>query len=109
MFPFAWLMGIPAADCLPVGVLLGKKVIFNEFIAYVELKELMPTISQRATIIATYALCGFSNIGAIGIQIGGLSALAPHRQSDFARLGFKAMIAGSLACFTTACITGLLL
>ncbi|MGK7948275.1 MAG: NupC/NupG family nucleoside CNT transporter [Xenococcaceae cyanobacterium] len=109
MFPFAWLMGIPLADCLSVGILLGKKVILNEFIAYLDLKEMIPTLSERTTIIATYALCGFSNLGAIGIQIGGLSAIAPKRQQDLAVLGLRAMIAGSLACFLTACVTGILL
>ena len=109
MFPFAWLMGIPFAECSQVGVLLGKKVILNEFVAYLDLKEMMPTLSERTTIIATYALCGFSNIDSIGIQIGGLSALAPSRQQDLAVLGLRAMIAGSLACFMTACVTGMLL
>ena len=113
MFPVAWLMGIPVADCQEVAVLLGKKVIINEFVAYLDLKELIagdtPAISERAKIIATYALCGFSNIGSIGIQIGGISAIAPSRQSDLARLGIRALIAGSIACFMTACITGILL
>ena len=70
---------------------------------------MMPNLSQRTIIIATYALCGFSNIGSIGIQIGGLSAIAPERQQDLAVLGFRSMIAGSLACFQTACVTGMLL
>ena len=109
MFPLAWLMGIPLAECSQVGILLGKKIILNEFIAYLDLKELMPTLSERTTIIATYALCGFSNLGSIGIQIGGLSAIAPNRQQDLALLGLRAMIAGSLACFLTACVTGMLL
>ena len=113
MFPVAWLMGVPIADCQEVAVLLGKKVILNEFVAYLDLKELItgdiPAISERAKIIATYALCGFSNIGSIGIQIGGISAIAPSRQSDLARLGIRALIAGSIACFMTACITGILL
>ncbi len=113
MFPVAWLMGIPVADCQEVAVLLGKKVIINEFVAYLDLKELIAgdtsAISERAKIIATYALCGFSNIGSIGIQIGGISAIAPSRQSDLARLGIRALIAGSIACFMTACITGILL
>ena len=109
MFPFAWLMGIPLADCSNVGILLGKKVILNEFIAYLDLQKMIPTLSERTTIIVTYALCGFSNLGSIGIQIGGLSAIAPNRQQDLALLGLRAMIAGSLACFMTACVTGMLL
>ncbi|MCB8762620.1 NupC/NupG family nucleoside CNT transporter [Planktothrix agardhii 1029] len=123
--PVAWLMGIPIADCLQVGVLLGKKTVLNEFIAYLDLKQLIEnsqqlaqgkggensvsTISDRAIIISTYALCGFSNIGSIAIQIGGISAIAPERQADVARLGIRAMIAGSIACFMTACIAGILL
>ena len=109
MFPCAWLMGIPLAECSQVGILLGKKVILNEFIAYLDLKEMMFNLSQRSIIIATYALCGFANLGSIGIQIGGLSAIAPERQQDLAVLGLRAMIAGSLACFQTACVAGMLL
>ena len=114
--PVAWLMGVPWADCGQVGVLLGKKTILNEFIAYVDLKGLIEKsqagtggISQRAIIIATYALCGFSNISSIGIQIGGIGGIAPERQADLARLGVRALIGGSLACFMTACIAGMLL
>lgn len=123
--PVAWLMGIPAADCLQVGSLLGKKTILNEFIAYLDLKQLIENaqqinqgkaaenpgylISERAVIISTYALCGFANIGSVAIQIGGISAIAPERQADVARLGIRAMIAGSIACFMTACIAGILL
>ncbi|EAZ90559.1 NupC/NupG family nucleoside CNT transporter [Crocosphaera chwakensis] len=109
--PVAWLMGVPWEDCLQVGILLGKKTILNEFIAYLDLKTLIDnqTISPRSQIIATYALCGFSNLGTIGIQIGGMSAIAPNRQQDLAKLGLRTMIAGSLACFMTACIAGFLL
>jgi len=111
MAPVAWLMGVPWADCAEVGVVLGKKTILNEFIAYLDLMELVKqqAISERSQIISTYALCGFSNIGAIGIQIGGIGALAPQRQGDLARLGVRALIAGSLACFMTACIAGMLI
>lgn len=111
MAPVAWLMGVPWVDAAQVGVLLGKKTILNEFIAYLDLQSLIQNgaISQRAIAIATYALCGFSNIGSIAIQIGGIGAIAPHRQPDLARLGLRTMIAGSIACFTTACIAGILL
>ena len=113
MFPVAWLMGVPLADCHNVAVLLGKKIIFNEFLAYLDLKELIsgdiPTISERAKIIATYALCGFSNLGSIGIQIGGISAIAPSRQQDLAQLSVRALVAGSIACFMTACVAGILI
>ncbi|MEG4968781.1 NupC/NupG family nucleoside CNT transporter [Microcoleus sp. B6-A1] len=111
MAPVAWLMGVPWADCAEVGIVLGKKTILNEFIAYLDLMELVKqqAISERSQIISTYALCGFSNIGSIGIQIGGIGAMAPQRQGDLARLGVRAMIAGSLACFMTACIAGMLI
>lgn len=111
MAPFAWLMGVPWAECLMAGALLGKKTILNEFIAYADLANLIKAngISERAATILTYALCGFANIGSIGIQIGGLGALAPNRRPDLARIGFRAMIAGTLACFMTAAIAGILL
>lgn len=123
--PLAWLMGVPWEDCGQVGVLLGKKTILNEFIAYLDLKVLIdnaravaagtagagsaPVISERAVVISTYALCGFSNIGSIGIQLGGIGGIAPTRQRDLARLGVRALVAGTLACFMTACIAGMLL
>jgi CNT family concentrative nucleoside transporter len=111
MAPLAWLMGVHWEDCSKVGILLGKKTILNEFIAYLDLKSLIEknAIFDRAQIIAVYALCGFSNIGSIGIQIGGIGAIAPERKGDAARLGIQAMIAGSFACFMTACIAGILL
>lgn len=111
MAPVAWLMGVPWADVEAVGMLLGKKTILNEFIAYLDLKQLIENqaISPRSVVIATYALCGFSNLGSIAIQIGGISAIAPNRQGDLARLGVRAMVGGSIACFMTACIAGLLL
>jgi CNT family concentrative nucleoside transporter len=109
--PTAWLMGVPWADCSAVGTLLGKKTILNEFIAYLDLQALIEenAISERAIVIATYALCGFANVGSIGIQIGGIGGIAPERQSDLAKISVRAMIAGTLACFTTACIAGILL
>ena len=113
MFPIAWLMGVPLADCHNVAVLLGKKLILNEFVAYLDLKTLIsgdiPAISERSKIIATYALCGFANLGSIGIQIGGISAIAPNRQADLAQLSIRALIAGSIACFMTACVAGMLI
>ena len=113
MFPVAWLMGIPVTDCQSIAVLLGKKLIFNEFVAYLDLQQLITgdvaQISERAKIIATYALCGFSNLGAVGIQIGGISAIAPERQADLAQLSIRALTAGSIACFMTACVAGILI
>ncbi|MEM9905531.1 MAG: NupC/NupG family nucleoside CNT transporter [Cyanobacteria bacterium P01_D01_bin.44] len=109
--PIAWLMGVPWADCSAVGMLLGKKTILNEFIAYVDLQALIEdeAISERAIVIATYALCGFANLGSIGVQIGGIGGIAPNRQADLAKIGVRAMVAGTLACFMTACIAGILL
>ncbi|MDY6902761.1 MAG: nucleoside transporter C-terminal domain-containing protein, partial [Cyanobacteriota bacterium] len=109
--PVAWLMGIPWTDCGQVAILLGKKTFLNEFVAYQDLQKMVAeqAISERARTIATYALCGFSNIGAIGIQIGGIGAIAPNRQADLAQMGIRAMIGGSIACFMTACIAGMLL
>jgi CNT family concentrative nucleoside transporter len=121
--PVAWLMGVPWQDCGQVGILLGKKTALNEFIAYADMKVLIenaqvaaaggvpvgPVVSERAIVLTTYALCGFSNFGSIGIQIGGIGGIAPDRRPDLARLGLRAMIAGTLACFMTACIAGILL
>ncbi|ACC80992.1 NupC/NupG family nucleoside CNT transporter [Nostoc punctiforme] len=111
MAPVAWLMGVPWADCQQVGALLGTKTILNEFIAFLDLKALIENgkISQRAVIIATYALCNFANIGSIGITIGGITGIAPNRQHDLARMGVRSMIGGSLAGFITACIAGMLI
>jgi CNT family concentrative nucleoside transporter len=111
MFPVAWLMGIPWSDCGQVGALLGKKTILNEFIAYLDLGEMIKkeTISQRSIIISTYALCNFANIGSIGITIGGMTGIAPNRQKDLARMGLKTMFGGLLAGFITASIAGILI
>ncbi|MEH1929977.1 NupC/NupG family nucleoside CNT transporter [Nostoc sp.] len=111
MAPVAWLMGVPWADCRQVGALLGTKTILNEFIAFLDLKALIQSgkISQRAVIIATYALCNFANIGSIGITIGGIAGIAPNRQQDLARMGVKSMIGGLLAGFITASIAGILI
>jgi CNT family concentrative nucleoside transporter len=112
--PLAWLMGIESADCLKAGQLLGLKMAANEFIAYHQMGQWIGDgspveISQRTQHIMTYALSGFSNFGAIGIQIGGIGGLVPERRSDLARLGLRAMIGGTLACCMTACIAGALI
>ncbi|BDA73339.1 sodium-dependent nucleoside transporter [Calothrix sp. PCC 7716] len=111
MAPFAFLMGVPLSDCMQVGALLGKKTILNEFIAFLDLKTVIEKkqISERGIIIATYALCNFANIGSIGITIGGITGMAPHRQHDLARMGVKSMIGGLLASFITAAIAGMLI
>ncbi len=109
--PLAWLMGVPWADASKVGNLLGVKLSLNEFVAYGTLGSYIQEglLSDRAIIISTYALCGFANFSSIGIQIGGISALAPERKGDLAKVGLKAMFGGALASFLTATIAGILL
>ncbi len=107
--PFAWLIGIPWEDCPAVGTALGERILLNEFIGYLSLTEMQDTLQPRSRILATYALCGFANLASVAIQIGGISALAPGRRSDLARLGLRAMTGGLLACYLTACMAGLLL
>nr|CAH0104896.1 unnamed protein product [Daphnia galeata] len=109
--PVAWLMGVPADECDLVANLVALKTIVNEFAAYSKLSEYIAQgiISKRAETIATYALCGFSNPGSIGTQIAALSTMAPERQSDLAQVAFRAFVAGSAACFMTACIAGTLI
>jgi concentrative nucleoside transporter, CNT family len=105
--PVAWLMGVPWKDCATIGGLLGTRMILNEFIAYMELMKV--ECSARAYVIATYALCGFANLGSVAVQIGGISTIAPSRRADLARLGMRAMLAGTLATFFTAAIAGALI
>lgn len=107
--PMALIMGVPAKDALVVGNLLGTRTVLNELIAYSQLGPLKETLDPRSFTIATYALCGFANFSSIGIQIGGIGALAPERRNDLAQLGFRALVAGTFANFMTACIAGLLL
>ncbi len=107
--PVAWLLGVPWKDCATVGDLLGTRMVLNEFVAFVNLGKLKATMDPRSFTIATFALCGFANFSSIAVQIGGIGALAPSRKSDLARLGFKAMIVGTLANFMSACIAGILL
>jgi CNT family concentrative nucleoside transporter len=107
--PLAIVMGVPVRDSRIIGGLLGTRMVLNEFIAYSQLGALKATLDPKSFTIATYALCGFANFGSIGIQIGGIGALAPERKDDLARLGFRALIAGTFANFMTACIAGMLL
>jgi CNT family concentrative nucleoside transporter len=109
--PIAWLIGIPNADIMLGGQLLGEKTILNEFYAYTTLAKFKTDqmMSERALIIATYALCGFSNFASIGIQIGGISTIAPDQRSTLASLGIYALIGGTVACLFTAAIAGLLI
>lgn len=107
--PIAWLMGVSWKDSAAIGNLLGTRLVLNEFIAFKNLGPLKAQLDPRSFVIATYALCGFANLSSIAIQIGGIGALAPSRKSDLARLGAKAVAAGTLANFMSACIAGMLL
>jgi CNT family concentrative nucleoside transporter len=112
MAPAAFVMGVPWADCEKVGSLLGEKVVLTEFIAYVHLGGIVEgngLISERAAVIASYALCGFANFASVGIQLGGIGGMAPDRMGDLSALGLRAMVAGSLATFMAACVAGMLL
>tara|TARA_A200000159_G_scaffold66416_1_gene61470 strand:- start:4 stop:714 length:711 start_codon:yes stop_codon:yes gene_type:complete len=109
--PLAWTMGIPWNEAQLVGMLMGKKIVLTELIAYGDLQNLIRDgmISDRSAIISTYALCGFSNFASIGIQLGGIGAMAPERKKDLAKLITKAMFGGAIASWLTATIAGLLL
>jgi len=107
--PLAFLMGIPWADVLTVGSLMGEKIVLTELVAYAHLQDYASELSTRSMIIASYALCGFANFSSIGIQIGGIGALAPERRPELAKIAPKALIAGALASFLTATIAGILL
>ncbi len=108
--PIAWIIGVPWQDSVTVGSLIGQKVVLNEFIAYLNLSNLIPTgvLSEKAVIISTYALCGFANFSSIAIQIGGIGGIAPDRRADLAKFGLRAVLGGSLATFMTATIAGVL-
>ena len=109
--PFAWLLGTPTSDIMLIGQLLGQKTMINEFVAYAELNNIrnsgMP-LDPKSLIIATYALCGFSNFASIGIQIGGIGTMAPNQRKTLTELGIYALIAGTVACFFTAIIAGVI-
>ncbi|MBI3858284.1 MAG: NupC/NupG family nucleoside CNT transporter [Planctomycetes bacterium] len=105
--PVAWLMGVPWEDAAKIGGLLGTRMIFTEFVGYLDLMK--TDCSARAYVIATYAFCGFANFPSIAVQIGGISTIAPSRRADLARLGLRAMLAGTMASFFTAAIAGALL
>ncbi|MBL6607652.1 MAG: lipocalin family protein [Bacteroidetes bacterium] len=110
--PVAWIIGVPSADIISVGQLLGEKTILNEFFAYASLSDLKNSgllTSNRSIVIATYSLCGFANFASIGIQIGGIGGLAPSQQSNLAKFGIKALIGGTIAALMTATIAGMLI
>ena len=107
--PIAWLIGIPWRECRTVGNLLGTRTIINEFLAFNQLGKLKDVLSPRTFSIATFALCGFANVGSIGMQIGGIGALVPNRRNDLAQLGLRAMLAGTMANFMSASIVSMLI
>jgi concentrative nucleoside transporter, CNT family len=106
--PIAWVLGVASSDMLMVGQLLGLKTTLNEFFAYAALQGMESELSFKSLIISTYALCGFANFASIGIQIGGIGAIAPGQRKTLTELGIKALIGGTVACFLTAAIAGML-
>jgi CNT family concentrative nucleoside transporter len=107
--PVAWLIGVPWHDCGVIGNLLGTRMALNEVIAYISLGAHRATLAPRSFTIATFALCGFANLGSIGMQIGGIGALVPERRNDLAKLGVRAMLAGTMANLISASIAGMFL
>jgi CNT family concentrative nucleoside transporter len=112
--PLAWVIGVPWSDATVVGGLIGQKVVINEFVAYLQLADVVNcntagvALTNQGALIATYALCGFANFSSIAIQIGGIGGLAPDRRADLARLGLRAVLGGSIATFMTATIAGVI-
>ena len=112
--PIAWVIGVPWQDATTVGSLIGQKIVINEFVAYLQLAEIVNgrvegvELTEKGRLIATYALCGFANFSSIAIQIGGIGGLAPERRQDLARFGLRAVLGGTLATFMTATIAGVL-
>ena len=107
--PLAFLMGVPWADVTLVGQLMGEKIVLTELIAYSHLQDVMGQLDEKSMIISSYALCGFANFTSIGIQIGGIGALAPERRGDLSKVAFKAMIGGALASWLTATVAGIMI
>jgi len=107
--PVAWLIGVPWHDCAAIGNLLGTRMALNEVVAYIALGAEKASLAPRSFTIATFALCGFANLGSIGMQIGGIGALVPERRNDLARLGVRAMLAGTMANLISASIAGMFL
>ena len=112
--PIAWVIGVPWQDATTVGSLIGQKIVINEFVAYLQLADIVNgkvagvALTDQGKLIATYALCGFANFSSIAIQIGGIGGLAPERRGDLARFGLRAVLGGSIATFMTATIAGVL-
>jgi concentrative nucleoside transporter, CNT family len=106
---FAWCMGVPSQDIQAAGALMGTKMVVNEFVAYLDLVQIKDQLNPKTIAITSFALCGFANFSSIAIQVGGIGELAPTRRKDLAKLGFKALICGTLASYMSATIAGLLL
>jgi len=110
MAPVVWLMGVPWAEAQSAGALMGVKTVLNELLAYLEMSQLPPgTLSERSTLIITYALCGFANFGSLGIIIGGMGTMAPERYQEIVALGMKSIIAGTMATCLTGAVIGVLM
>ena len=110
--PLTWVLGVPAADITTVGQLFGEKIILNEMIAYISLKDLMSSgvfTDEKSIIMATYMLCGFANFSSVGIQLGGIGALAPGQRKTLSKLGFRALVGGAMASLLSATIVGMIL
>ena len=108
-FWFAVVIGVPLKDASIVGALMGTKIVLNEMVAYVDLTQVMNIITPKSFMIASFALCSFGNFGSIAIQIGGIGELAPNQRKNLARLGLRALICGTLSCYLSAAIVGVLL
>jgi CNT family concentrative nucleoside transporter len=109
LWPLAWAMGVPAAEAATVGASLGVKVVVNEFVSYLELAQSGGAgLSERSRLILTYALCGFTNLGSIGIMVGGMTAMCPERRRDIVALGFPALVSATIACCMTGAVVGVL-
>ena len=109
MAPFMWLVGVPWSEAVEAGKLMGIKTVLNEFLAYIELAKLNPgALSERSTLIIGYALCGFANLGSLGIMIGGLASIVPERRSEIAGLGMRSILAGTLATLSTGAVVGII-
>jgi CNT family concentrative nucleoside transporter len=109
-YPFAWAMGVPSQDVQDVATLMGQKLTINEFVAFDTMThKLAKPLSEKGLIIASFAICGFANFSSVGMQIGGIGALAPERRADLAKLGMRALISGTLASYLSATIAGMLI
>jgi CNT family concentrative nucleoside transporter len=107
--PLAWLTGVPWSEATTGGALLGVKIVLNEFVAYLQLAAVPPAaLSERSRLILTYALCGFANLGSLGIMIGGIAAMVPERRAEIVELGSKTLVSGTLATLMTAAVVGAL-